>query len=171
MQLAKRAKAVTFLLLDVDGVLTDGRIIYDSDGREIKAFDIHDGAGLSQLRRAGFSIGLLSGRMSKAVDVRAKELEIDIVHQGIANKLAVYESLLDRCGLRDEQVAYVGDDLIDLPLFDRVGLAVAVASAQPAVRRAAHWVTRLPGGRGAVREVTDFLIRSGSRPAAKGTRP
>ncbi len=156
--LAERARRIRLLLLDVDGVLTDGRIIYDSDGRELKAFDVHDGHGLVQLRKAGLLIGLISGRQSKAVEARAGELKIDIVHQGVDDKLAVYERLLAGHRLSDEQVAYVGDDLPDLPVLARAGLAVAVASAHPDVRRAVHWVTKQPGGAGAVREVTDLLL-------------
>ena len=157
-QLAQRARQVKLLLLDVDGVLTDGRIIYDDEGREFKVFHIHDGYGLNRFREAGGLIGLLSGRRSMAVERRAKELNIEIVHQGATNKLSVYESILAQYALKDYEVAYVGDDLIDLPLFGRVGLAVAVASAHPTVRQAAHWVTKNAGGAGAVREVTDVLL-------------
>ncbi len=157
-QLAQRAGRIKLLLCDVDGVLTDGRITYDSDGREITAFHIHDGYGLNRLREAGCLIGLISGRNSKAVETRARELHITMVHQGVEDKLTVYESVLAAHRMTDQQVAYIGDDLIDLPLFGRVGLAVAVASAQPAVRQAAHWITRNPGGFGAVREVTDLLL-------------
>lgn len=154
----ERARRVRLLLLDVDGVLTDGRIFYDSEGRELKAFDIHDGHGLVRLREAGLLVGLISGRQSKAVERRAGELKIDIVHQGVDDKLALYERLLADHRLSDEQVAYVGDDLPDLGVLERAGLSVAVASAHPEIRCAVHWVTRRPGGAGAVREVADLLL-------------
>jgi 3-deoxy-D-manno-octulosonate 8-phosphate phosphatase (KDO 8-P phosphatase) len=156
--LVNRARSIRLLLLDVDGVLTDGRIIYDPDGRESKAFHIHDGLGINRLRASGCLVGFLSGRASAAVERRAKELDVTILHQGVDDKLAVYERILADHRLSDHEVAYVGDDLPDLPVLARAGLAVAVASAQPDVRRAAHWITRLPGGEGAVREVTDLLL-------------
>ena len=157
-QLSQRAGKIRLLLLDVDGVLTDGRVIYDDQGRELKAFHIHDGYGLNRLRESGCQLGIISGRESKAVDRRARELKIEILHQGVSDKLSVYEDIIATLGLSDREVAYVGDDLIDLPLFGRVGLAVAVASAHPSVRKAAHWITQNGGGEGAVREVTDLLL-------------
>jgi len=160
--LVNRARSIRLLLLDVDGVLTDGRIIYDADGRELKVFHIHDGLGINRLRASGCLVGFLSGRASAAVERRAKELDVTIIHQGVDDKLPVYERILADHRLHDHEVAYVGDDLPDLPVLGRVGLAVAVASAQPDVRRAAHWVTVRAGGEGAVREVTDLLL------AAKG---
>lgn len=159
-QVLRRAKGIAFLLLDVDGVLTDGKITLTSDGREVKSFDIQDGHGLKELSLAGVSVGLLSGRRSPAVDRRAKELAIDEVHQGIADKLPVYEALIARRGLRDEQIAYVGDDVPDLPVLRRVGLAVTVRNGHQRVKRWAHYVTARRGGEGAVREVTDLLLRA-----------
>ncbi len=168
--LINRAKPIRLLLLDVDGVLTDGRIIYDADGRESKAFHIHDGLGINRLRAAGCLVGFLSGRASAAVERRAKELDVTIVYQGVDDKLAVYERILAEHRLSDHEVAYVGDDLPDLSVLGRVGLAVAVASAQPDVRRAAHWVTGLAGGKGAVREVTDLLLSTRERLTKRRTR-
>ena len=159
-QLTERARRIKLLLLDVDGVLTDGRLFYDSDGRETKAFHAHDGHGLVRLRDAGIRIGLLSGRASRAVQLRANELKIDLVFQGVEQKVAVYEQLLTAQRLKDEQVAYAGDDLPDLGLLERVGLAIAVASAQPEVRAAAHWVTLKSGGAGAVREIAELLLEA-----------
>jgi len=161
--LLNRARPIRLLLLDVDGVLTDGRIIYDADGRESKAFHIHDGYGINRLRASGCLVGFLSGRASAAVERRAKELDVTILHQGVDDKLPVYERILADHRLSDHEVAYVGDDLPDLPVLARAGLAVAVASAAPDVRRAVHWITDRAGGGGAVREVTDLLL------AAKGT--
>jgi 3-deoxy-D-manno-octulosonate 8-phosphate phosphatase (KDO 8-P phosphatase) len=160
-----KAKAVRLLLLDVDGVLTDGRVTFTSDGHEVKSFHIHDGHGIKALSRAGIDIGIVSGRHSSIVDRRAKELGITEVHQGADDKLAVYDALLARRGLRDDDVAYMGDDIPDLPVMKRVGFAVAVRNGHDAVRRAAHYVTIRRGGDGAVREVTDLLLR------AKGVRP
>lgn len=163
--LTARAKAVTFLLLDVDGVLTDGRVTFTSEGHEVKAFHIHDGHGIKQLSRAGIEVGILSGRHSPIVDRRAKELGIVEVHQGVEDKLAVYEALLARRRLRDRNVAYMGDDVPDLAVLKRVGFAVVVRNGHNAVKRSAHYVTTRPGGEGAVREVSDLLLR------AKGIRP
>ncbi|HUJ78730.1 MAG TPA: HAD-IIIA family hydrolase [Nitrospiria bacterium] len=159
--LLNRARPIRLLLLDVDGVLTDGRIIYDADGRELKAFHIHDGFGINQLRASGCLVGFLSGRASAAVERRAKELDVTIVYQGVDDKLPVYERILSAHRLRDDEVAYVGDDLPDLPVLARAGLAVGVASAAPQVRRAVHWITSRAGGEGAVREVTDLLVLAG----------
>ncbi|HTP41246.1 MAG TPA: HAD-IIIA family hydrolase [Nitrospiria bacterium] len=161
--LLNRARPIRLLLLDVDGVLTDGRIVYDADGRESKAFHIHDGFGINQLRASGCLVGFLSGRASSAVERRAKELDVTIVHQGVGDKLPVYEQLLAEHRLQDHEIAYVGDDLPDLPVLARAGLAVAVSSAVPEVRRAVHWITGRPGGGGAVREVTDLLLLAGRR--------
>ncbi len=156
--LVRRAKQIRFLLLDVDGVLTDGLIYLDSDGREIKAFHIHDGHGLSLLQEAGIRVGLISGRASRVVDFRAKELGITDVHQGVFKKLPVYLDLLKKYKLQDQQMAYMGDDIIDIPILERAGLAIAVVNAVKAVKAKAHMVTMHPGGEGAVREVTDFLL-------------
>jgi 3-deoxy-D-manno-octulosonate 8-phosphate phosphatase (KDO 8-P phosphatase) len=155
-----KAKKVVFLLLDVDGVLTDGRIAYTSDGHEVKFFHIHDGHGIKQLSRAGIEVGILSGRRSRIVERRAKELGITEIHQGAEDKLAVYDALLARRLLRDDVVAYVGDDAPDLPVMRRVGFAVAVRNGHDAVRRSAQYVTTLRGGEGAVREVSDLLLRA-----------
>ena len=154
----KRAMRIRFLLLDVDGVLTDGRIYLDSDGREMKSFHIHDGHGLHLLHEAGIQVGWISGRSSRIVDLRAKELGITEVHQGIHEKLPVYLDLLKKYKLRDPEMAYMGDDLIDLPILKRAGLAIAVANAVKAVKEKAQMVTRHPGGDGAVREVADLLV-------------
>ena len=162
-QLLKRAQRITFLLLDVDGVLTDGKITFTSDGHEVKSFDIQDGHGLKELARSGVGIGLLSGRRSPMVERRAKELDITEVHQGVADKLPVYEALISKRGLIDQEVAYVGDDVPDLPVLRRVGLAVAVRNGHAIVKRVAHYVTIRRGGEGAVREISDLLLRARSR--------
>ncbi|MBI3606809.1 MAG: HAD hydrolase family protein [Nitrospirae bacterium] len=162
-QVLKRAQRITFLLLDVDGVLTDGKITLTSDGHEVKSFDIQDGYGLKELARSGVEIGLLSGRRSPIVERRAKELDIDEIHQGISDKLPVYEALIARRGLLDREVAYVGDDVPDLSVLRRVGLAVSVRNGHAVAKRAAHYVTIRRGGEGAVREISDLLLRARSR--------
>lgn len=162
--LRARAARVRYLLLDVDGVLTDGTIYLDSAGREIKAFNILDGSGIRLALTAGLGVGLLSGRRSPVVTRRARELGIRDVHQGASDKAAVYERLRRRHALRDAEVAYMGDDVIDLPLFARVGLAVSVPNAHARVRAAAHWTTVSPGGRGAVRELIDLVLAARGLP-------
>jgi 3-deoxy-D-manno-octulosonate 8-phosphate phosphatase (KDO 8-P phosphatase) len=156
--LVRRAKQIRFLLLDVDGVLTDGLIYLDGNGKEIKAFHIHDGHGLHLLQEAGIQVGLISGRTSHVVDFRAKELGITEVHQGVSKKLPVYLDLLKKYKLQDPQIAYMGDDIIDIPILERAGLAIAVANAVKAVKLKVHMVTMHSGGEGAVREVSDFLL-------------
>jgi len=162
-ELLRRAKQIRFLLLDVDGVLTDGLIYLDSDGREMKAFHIHDGHGLYLLQKSGIQVGWISGRSSLVVDARAKELGITEVHQAVHEKLHVYFYLLKKYKLQDRQMGYMGDDLIDIPILERTGLAIAVANAVKAVKTKAHMTTRHPGGEGAVREIADFLISAQKR--------
>jgi YrbI family 3-deoxy-D-manno-octulosonate 8-phosphate phosphatase len=151
------------LVVDVDGVLTDGSIIYADDGTELKCFHVRDGSGLHLWRRQGKRAALITGRTSRVVEVRAAELGIEPVLQGTADKLAGFRQLLQAVPLRPEQVAYIGDDLPDLPVLVRVGLAVAVADACPEVVAYAHYVTRARGGRGAVRETVELILRCQGR--------
>ena len=153
-----RAARVRLLLMDVDGVMTDGGILFVDGGSEGRTFDAKDGVGIWLLRRAGLLTGIISGRTSPAVRRRARELGMDEIHLKVRDKLSAYEEILDRRGLRDEAVCYIGDDLVDLPVLRRAGLAVAPADAHPLVRREAVLVTRAPGGRGAVREVADLIL-------------
>ena len=159
-----RAKKIRVLLMDVDGVLTDGRIWLlsrrDGTASEIKGFSAYDGAGLKLARAAGLRTGLITGRESSAVAQRARECEIEFVYQGRATKLGSYEEILQATGASDREVAYVGDDLPDLPLLQRAGFAVAVANAVPEVKRAAHYVTSHSGGDGAVREVIELIVKA-----------
>ncbi len=157
------ARRVALILVDVDGVLTDGGIAYIDADREAKRYDVKDGVGLWIARRAGLLTGLISGRSGTAVTRRAAELRLDEVHLKVENKLATYLGILRRRRLRDAQVCYVGDDLVDLPILRRVGMPVAVADAHPAVLRRAGLITRAPGGRGAVREVVDAILRAQGR--------
>ena len=152
-----RATKIKLALFDVDGVLTDGRVILGSDD-EYKAFDIKDGHGLRMLARRGIAIGIITGRSSRAVERRATELGIEHVYQGCKEKLPVYRTLVAELGLTPEQTAYTGDDMMDLPIMLQAGLAVAVSDAHPLVRQHAHWVTPSPGGRGAARELAELIL-------------
>ncbi|MGH7405316.1 MAG: KdsC family phosphatase [Candidatus Methylomirabilales bacterium] len=158
--LRERARRIRLLLLDVDGVLTDGRIIYGSAGLEVLSFHVRDGLALKSAQAAGITVGLLSGRKSEALARRAEELRLVEVHTGVEDKRGVYRQLLARYRLGDPEVAYMGDDLPDLPLLQRAGLAITVADAPVEVQRVAHLVTSLPGGRGAVREAVEVLLKS-----------
>ena len=155
-----RAARVRLLLLDCDGVLTDGRITPVPGGDELKSFHTHDGHGLVMLHRAGLRSGIISGRSSRLVEMRAADLGITYVRQGALDKLSVFDALLAEASVEPSQIAYVGDDVVDIPLMRRSGLAVAVADATPDTRDAAHYVTRLPGGHGAVREVCELILKA-----------
>lgn len=154
---------IKLLLLDVDGVLTDGRIIYDSQGGETKAFDVKDGHGLKLVQRAGIQVGIITGRQSQVVARRAEELGIKIVHQGAKDKTVPFLEILETLTLLPEEVAYVGDDIVDLPVMRKVGFAATVADAVDDVKAYADMVTERRGGRGAVREICDFLLRESGR--------
>ncbi len=162
-----RAKQVRLLLLDVDGVLTDGTIVYTGDSGESKGFNTRDGFGLRLLQGGGVEVGLITARTSEAVRRRAADLGLTHVYQGRGDKLAVYEEILAASGLRPLQTAYMGDDWMDLPLLGRVGLALAPADAVAEVRQRVHYVTEQGGGHGAVREACDLLLeaRGGLAPA------
>ncbi|MGH9792593.1 MAG: KdsC family phosphatase [Candidatus Acidiferrales bacterium] len=161
---ARRAKNVRILLMDVDGVLTDGRIWLQSwpDGtaQEIKGFSAYDGAGLKLACIAGLRTGVITGRDSAATARRAKELDMEFVYQGRAEKLAAYEEVLRKAGVSDEEVCFIGDDLPDLQVLQRAGLAVAVANASPETKKAAHYVTKRAGGESAVREVVELILKA-----------
>ena len=160
MDLTARARAVRLAIFDVDGVMTDGTIYIGARGEAFKAFNILDGHGLKMLREAGVATAILSGRKHAAVDRRAKELSIDHVIQGRSDKVPEFERLAKRLRLDPAACAYVGDDLPDLPVLRRCGLAVAVANAADAVKAEAHYVTRASGGHGAVREVCELILRA-----------
>jgi 3-deoxy-D-manno-octulosonate 8-phosphate phosphatase (KDO 8-P phosphatase) len=150
---------IDLLILDVDGVLTDGRIIYESRGSDVKVFDVLDGQGLRYWMRAGHATAILSGRSSPAIRRRARELDITAVYQNVHDKLPVFEKILKRFGRTPDRVCYMGDDLVDLPVLARVGYAVAVPGAVEEVRRVAHAVTSHPGGAGAVRETIERILK------------
>jgi 3-deoxy-D-manno-octulosonate 8-phosphate phosphatase (KDO 8-P phosphatase) len=159
-RLLNKIRRVKLLILDVDGVLTDGRIIIDDAGVESKNFDVKDGHGLKIIMRCGIDVVLLTGRRSQVVERRAADLGIAEVHQGIGNKLEALAEILQRRNLASEETAYAGDDIVDVPLLKRVGFAVAVADAVPEVRQVADYITGCKGGRGAVRELCEVILQA-----------
>lgn len=163
MAIDDRCKKIELILSDVDGVLTDGGVLFDNQGIEIKEFCIRDGLGIKIWQKAGFKIGVLTARTSHIVKVRAAEMNVEIVRQGFEDKLPVAKEVMADLGLSAEQVCFIGDDLTDLPVMRHVGLGVAVDDAAPEVRKAADYVTKVPGGRGAVREVVEVLLKSKNR--------
>ena len=146
--------------MDVDGILTDGRIIVDDTGKEIKIFDVKDGFGLVILKKAGIKTAIISARFSKAVTVRAKDLKIDKVYQDAQPKLDAYEALLKNLKLSDEEVCFIGDDLPDVAVLERVGFAVTVPSAAAEVKRVCDYITQKDGGKGAVRELIELILKT-----------
>ena len=156
------ARQVRLLILDVDGVLTDGGLHFDNRGEEYKTFNSLDGHGIRMLLESGIEVAVITGRQSEIVRHRMNELGVRFVYQGNRDKLEAFASLLQETGLESEQVAYVGDDLPDLPIMQRVGFSIAVQNAHAFVRQHCDWVTSCSGGRGAVREVTDHILRSQS---------
>lgn len=154
----ERAARVELLVLDVDGVLTDGQLYFDNQGNELKAFSTRDGLGLRVLQRHGVELALITGRQSQIVNKRAGQLGIRHVYQGRNDKLNAFRELLAHTGHQMEQACYAGDDWIDLPVLQRAGLSVAVADADEVVKSRVHWVTRQAGGRGAVREICNLIL-------------
>jgi 3-deoxy-D-manno-octulosonate 8-phosphate phosphatase (KDO 8-P phosphatase) len=165
MNVNERAARVRLVVFDVDGVFTDGRLYYGPGGEELKVFHVHDGQGVKRLLKQGVAAAVISGRESAAVSRRMRDLGIAHVFQGDEDKLPIYERLLRELGLRPEETACMGDDLPDLPLLERAGLAVAVPNATATVRARAHYVTGASGGLGAVREVCDLILSSRERGA------
>jgi 3-deoxy-D-manno-octulosonate 8-phosphate phosphatase (KDO 8-P phosphatase) len=161
--LHRRAACITLLLFDVDGVLTDGKILMHPDGTESKQFDIKDGTGLVWAQRAGLKVGLLSARSSAATSQRAAQLGIGLVHQGVPSKLRAYDEILRQQELSDAEVAYMGDDLLDLPVIARVGLSASPADGVEEVRTRVHYVSRASGGHGAAREFIELILKAQDR--------
>ncbi len=155
----EKLKKIRLVIMDVDGVLTDGRIVLGSHGLELKFFNVRDGHGIVLLHRVGIKTAIITGRESEIVERRAKELGIPFIFQGSKDKLLTYKNLKEEAGVRDHEVAYMGDDLVDIPIMMRTGVAIAVADAHPQVKEAAHLVTRAPGGKGAVREFVELLLQ------------
>ena len=163
MNLEERSQRIELILADVDGVLTDGRIVVNNQGIETKLFHIRDGMGIRLWQKAGYRFGVVSLRSSQIVKMRAAELDISIVRQGAVDKLATTLEILAETGLSPQQACYIGDDLPDLRVVRAVGLGVAVADACPELREAASYVTQLPGGNGAVREVVELILKAQRR--------
>jgi 3-deoxy-D-manno-octulosonate 8-phosphate phosphatase (KDO 8-P phosphatase) len=159
-KLLKKIRGIKLLILDVDGVLTDGRIIIDDLGNETKNFDVRDGHGLKLLMRYGIDVVLLTGRKSKVLEYRAKELDVTEVYQNAKNKVTVLEDILRKRNINGDNVAYVGDDMVDVPVFLKVGFSVAVADAVIYAREAADYITEKRGGRGAVREICEIILKA-----------
>lgn len=155
----ERAKKIKLLILDVDGVLTDGRIIYDNFGDELKCFNVHDGFGLTLLYRAGIKAIIITARKTKVVKRRAQDMHIAALYSD-HKKLKVYQKVLKRFRVRDEEVCFIGDDLLDLPIIKRAGLAVSPPDAVEEVKNSSHYITRKQGGKGAVREVIEIILKS-----------
>jgi 3-deoxy-D-manno-octulosonate 8-phosphate phosphatase (KDO 8-P phosphatase) len=158
--LRRKAANIRLLLLDVDGVLTDGRIIIDDRGVETKHFHVRDGQGISLLKRSGIEVGFITGRSSRVVRLRATDLRVTLLFQGVQDKLRVYERIKKKRRLTDAQIAYVGDDIIDLPVLRRVGLAVMVGDGSAELKPLADYVTVARGGMGAVREVAELILKA-----------
>jgi 3-deoxy-D-manno-octulosonate 8-phosphate phosphatase (KDO 8-P phosphatase) len=156
----ERLKLIKLLILDVDGVLTDGKIIYNDRGEEIKAFDVKDGHGIKLLMRSGIEIALITGRESEVVLHRARDLGIEQVYQKVTNKMEVYEKILNDKKLEDENVGFVGDDLVDIPVLKRVGFSAAVLDAVSEVKEIADYIASKKGGGGAVREICELLLKA-----------
>ena len=163
MSIEGRAARIKLVLFDVDGVLTDGKILLHADGSESKTFDIKDGTGIVWAQRLGLTVGILSARSSAATSQRAAQLGITLIHQGVKSKLDTYEQIVDGLLLEDTQVAYMGDDVLDLPVLLRAGLAAAPADAVEAVRSRVHFVSRCNGGAGAARELVELILRAQGR--------
>jgi len=161
--LRRKARKIKFLLLDVDGVLTDGGIVIDERGVESKRFDVRDGQGIALLKRAGVEVGFVSGRSSAAVRQRASDLGVKWVFQGIQNKAEVYQKVKKRTGLKDQHIAFAGDDIVDMPILRAVGLAITVPGGWPGIRPVVDYVTEAEGGRGAVREISELILTAQNR--------
>ena len=156
----EKAKRVKMLLLDVDGVLTDGRIIYDSRGRDSKFFDVHDGLGVYLMKKAGIHVILITAKNSRAIRPRARDMQVEAVFADISPKSVVLEALVKKYGIAKEEICFIGDDLVDLCMLRRAGFPVAVSNACAEIKEAAVYITSKKGGRGAVREVIEIILKA-----------
>ena len=161
--LAERASKIRMLILDVDGVLTDGKLYFDHAGNEMKAFNTRDGLGIKALQRVGIEIAVITGRKSGVVTSRMEQLAVRYVYQGREDKLSAFIDLLKKTGMEEHQVCFAGDDWIDIPVLLRVGLAVTVADAEVEVKNRSHWITSRNGGDGAVREICNLILEAQSK--------
>ncbi|WP_455366197.1 3-deoxy-manno-octulosonate-8-phosphatase KdsC [Kaarinaea lacus] len=159
-EVLNRAKNVKLVIFDVDGVLTDGSLFYGDDGQEYKAFHSRDGHGMKMLQETGVQIGIITGRTSEVVLHRMKNLQVQHIYQGRLEKLPAFEELISKLGITPEHVAYVGDDVVDLPIMTRVGLAITVPGAHDLAKQYAHWITSQPAGAGAAREICEMIMKA-----------
>lgn len=158
--LVARAAKVRLFIFDVDGVLTDGSLSYGAQGEMVKTFNVHDGLGIKLLQESGVKTAIISARITAITNARAKDLGIDFVHQGGHDKLTPFKALLNELGLEQDEVAFIGDDVVDLPLLRRVGFAVSVPNGRKEAQQNAHYITEAAGGRGAVREICEFVMHA-----------
>jgi 3-deoxy-D-manno-octulosonate 8-phosphate phosphatase (KDO 8-P phosphatase) len=159
-EVLNRAKNVKLIIFDVDGVLTDGSLFYGDDGQEYKAFNSRDGHGMKMLQETGVQIGIITGRTSEVVLHRMKNLQVQHIYQGRLEKLPAFEELIGKLGIAPEHVAYVGDDVVDLPIMIRVGLAITVPGAHDLAKQHAHWITSKPAGAGAARDICEMIMKA-----------
>ena len=159
-ELRQRAANIKLIIFDVDGVLTDGSLFFGDDGQEYKAFNSLDGHGMKMLQQSGVKIGIITGRTSNVVKHRMANLKVDLIYQGQLEKRPAYEKILQDENLQPEQVAYVGDDVVDLPVMTRVGLAITVANGHELAKQHAHWIAPRNGGQGAARDICEFLMKA-----------
>lgn len=170
-ELLEQVRRLRLMIFDVDGVLTDGTLYFGEAGAEMKAFHVRDGQGLKMLKDSGVVVGILSARRSRAVDMRAAELGIELIEQGASDKGAAFDQLVSRMRLSPMAAGYMGDDVADLPVFARCGFAVSVPEAPEIVRERAHHVTRAAGGHGAAREICELIMQAQSTPERSTVRP
>ena len=159
-EVLEKAKHIKLVIFDVDGVLTDGSLFYGDDGQEYKAFNSRDGHGMKMLQQSGVQIGIITGRTSDVVLHRMKNLSVQHIYQGRLEKLPAFEELISKLNLQPEQVAYAGDDVVDLPILIRVGLAITVPSAHALAKQHAHWITSQPAGAGAARDICEMIMKA-----------
>jgi 3-deoxy-D-manno-octulosonate 8-phosphate phosphatase (KDO 8-P phosphatase) len=160
MEKKERAKRIKMIIMDVDGTLTDGKLTLLPDGEELKSYHVKDGLGILLARLAGLKTGIITGKTSKSLEIRAQKLKIMELHQGILDKMRIFEKILDKYALVPEEVAYIGDDLGDLEVLKNVGLAGTVADAHPFVKKYCHFISDYPGGGGAVREFIELILEA-----------
>lgn len=160
MNIKEKAKKVKLLILDVDGVLTDGKIVLDETGKQLKFFDVQDGLGVVLLKRAGINTIILSARYSRTVSLRAKDMKVFKIYQNSEDKLRTYQKILKQLKLKDKDVCFIGDELIDIPVLKRAGFSVAVANAAVEAKKVCDYTTKRKGGKGAVREVIELILKS-----------
>jgi len=158
--LIEKAKKIKLLILDVDGVLTDGKIIYDSEGRDLKFFDVHDGLGVYLLKKAGVLTILITARGSKAIRPRAVDMQVEEIFEDIENKGKLLDKISKKYKLNNSQICFVGDDLVDISIMKKVGLSVAVRNACPEIKRISDYITKKEGGKGAVREIAEIILKA-----------